>query len=477
MMRSQRVHLSTILLMLTAAVIGGCNDQLNVEPVTTTVQATTTSTTTLTAPATSATMDCSSCTYVVPSNTTIVDGAALKLAPGSVICLSASNQYGSMIFRNIVGTAASPILIRNCGGVALVDGTGKGHAIRTESSKYFRITGGTEVPHGIRLTGGNMGLILEKYSTEFEIDRIEVFNVGFAGIMAKTEPTCDDATIRGNFTMRNVSFHHNYVHDTGGEGFYIGHSFYGTGKTLSCGVRLPHDIEYVKIFNNVVKNSGWEAIQVGSAPKGAMVFNNKIENYGVADKLYQNNGIQFGEGAPGVCFANYINGGKGVGLVIVGNAENFIHDNVFINTGEMAIFVDERAARGTGFKIINNTIINPGTDGIRLYTEYVPNVVKNNIIVNPGNFSFYTYPRASADSYLYLLNKSVPLDASNNILTTDIATLGFVNAALNNYRLVPGSAAIDAGADISTYKIATDFSKLPRLKGAGYDIGACEFQQ
>jgi hypothetical protein len=461
----RRIALSIFL----ASAAMACNDQVELDSVNT-------STTTISAMSTTV-PDCSTCTYVVPATATIVDGLALKLGPGSVVCLNAAIAYKSLIIRNMVGTAASPIIIRNCGGTAVVDGTGKGYVIRTETSKYFRITGGSENPYGIKLIGGTMGLQLEKFSTDFEVDRIEVSNVGFAGIMAKTEPTCDDATIRGNFTMKNVSFHHNYVHDTGGEGFYIGHSFYTQGKTLSCGVRLPHDIENLKIFNNTVKNSGWEAIQVGSAPKGSMVFNNKIENYGVANELYQNNGIQFGGGAPGTCFANYINGGKGAGLIIVGNAENFIHDNVFVNCGTTAIFCDERDARGEGFKIINNTIVNPGTDAIRLYTEYVPNVVKNNIIVNPGYYTYYTYPRSSVDSYLYLLNKSVPLDASNNIMVTDISAVKFVNTTLNNYRLSSGSPAINAGADISAYKVTTDFSKLPRLKGAAYDVGACEFQQ
>jgi hypothetical protein len=470
MIRSTRIARTFLSLSLGIFLIG-CQDSLNLDSVTTTTSTTTTSS------STTGITDCTACTYVVPSNVTIVDGLTLGLGPGSVIGLSAANQYGSILFRNIVGTATNPVIIKNCGGVAHLDGTGKGYVIRMENSKYFRITGGSENPHGIELTGATMGLMLEKFSTDFEIDRIEVFNVSFAGIMAKTEPTCDDATIRGNFTMRNVSFHHNYVHDTGGEGFYIGHSFYSKGKTLSCGVRLPHEIENVKIFNNVVKNSGWEAIQVGSAPKGAMVFNNKIENYGMANELYQNNGIQFGEGAPGVCFANYINGGKGAGLIIVGNAENFIHDNVFVNTGTMGIFCDERDTRGNGFRIVNNTIINPGTDGIRLYTEYVPNVVKNNIIVNPGNYTFYTYPRTSADSYLYLLNKYVPVESSNNIYTTDFASLKFLNGSLNNYRLMTGSPAIDAGADVSAYKVTTDFNKLPRLKGTSYDVGACEYQQ
>src|SRR5687767_8024981 len=52
--------------------------------------------------------DCSTCTYVVPSNagTSIVDGKLLNLQPGSVICLSAQNSYVQIIFRNIVGSSA-----------------------------------------------------------------------------------------------------------------------------------------------------------------------------------------------------------------------------------------------------------------------------------------------------------------------------------------------------------------------------------
>src|SRR5687768_13408813 len=48
--------------------------------------------------------DCSSCTYVVPSNAYLVDGKALNLQPGSVICLSALNNYTSLAFKNLTGT-------------------------------------------------------------------------------------------------------------------------------------------------------------------------------------------------------------------------------------------------------------------------------------------------------------------------------------------------------------------------------------
>ncbi|HYG03546.1 MAG TPA: right-handed parallel beta-helix repeat-containing protein [Chryseosolibacter sp.] len=421
-------------------------------------------------------ISCDDCTYVVPDSTKIVDGTKLGIKAGDVICLSGSNSYASIIFRNIVGEPGNPVIIRSCGGVATIDGTGSGYTMKTERSRYIRITGGTEKPHGLRIVGGRMGLMLETLTSDVEVDRVEIANIGFAGIMAKTEPTCKDETLRGNFVMRNISLHHNYVHDTGGEGFYVGHSRYNEGITLSCGVRMPHEIHGVKIYNNVVVNAGWEAIQVGSTTKGAMVFNNRIENYGVANQNFQNNGIQFGEGAPGTCFANFINGGKGAGIIILGNAENFVHDNVILNAGSMGIFIDERAARGDGFRIVNNTIVNPGTDAIRLYSEYVPNVVMNNIIVNPGNFDFYTYPRSSADSYLYLLSKTVPVTKANNIFTTNISDLHFLNPDANNFRLTRESPAVDAGADISTYRIATDNAKQNRLRGATYDIGAYELQ-
>src|SRR3954466_8551462 len=52
--------------------------------------------------------DCG-CTYTVPSNTYLVDGAALGIKPGAVICLKAGNTYKNIVFRNIKGTSTLPI--------------------------------------------------------------------------------------------------------------------------------------------------------------------------------------------------------------------------------------------------------------------------------------------------------------------------------------------------------------------------------
>lgn len=422
--------------------------------------------------------DCSTCTYVVPTvtGTAVVDGTLLNLQPGSVICLSAAKKYQNIVFRNIVGTGANPILITNCGGTAVVNGTGKPYTIKTENSKYFKIKGGTGSGYGIRLTGGHMGLTLEKLSTNFEVNNIEVHHVGFAGIMAKTDPTCDDATIRGNFVMRNILLHDNYVHDTGGEAFYVGNSFYETGMTLSCGTRLPHTIEGLRIYNNKIVRAGWEAIQVGCAITGAIVFKNWIENYGYKNEPYQNNGIQFSQGTKGICYRNWINAGPGMGINVVGYGDSYLHDNLIINTGSFGIFCDERTTRDLpGFQIINNTIINPGTDGIRMYNEYVPGVIYNNIIVNPGNYSKYVYPRTSNDAYVYKINKSIPVTLSNNIFTTNINDLQFRDPLVHNYRLKDISPARDAGRNVIEFNIINDYYGLLRLRGTAFDIGASEY--
>jgi hypothetical protein len=262
---------------------------------------TSTTTTTAGAATLTSTSDCG-CTYTVPANLSRIDGQKLGIKPGAVICLKAGTAYGVLVFTNIRGTSAAPITIRNCGGTAVVTGTGKWYGIRTELSSFIKITGGNvSGTYGIKINGGTQSLHLEGLTTNVEVDHVEILNSGFAGIMAKTEPGCNDATLRGNFVMRNVFLHDNYIHDTGGEGFYVGHTFYG-GIQTDCGFRLPHVMENVKIYNNLIKNSGWESIQVGSTPTGADVYNNRIENYGVKNKLYQNNGVQFGDGAPGRFF-------------------------------------------------------------------------------------------------------------------------------------------------------------------------------
>lgn len=420
--------------------------------------------------------DCG-CKYVVPANTHRIDGLALGIKPGDVICLSSAINYLNLLFVNLTGTATNPIVIKNCGGTVNLKPFGKTFALKTQNCKYFHITGtGTTATYGIRITGTSLGVTLDYRSTNFEVDHLEVYNVNFAGIMAKTDPSCDLLTTRGKFIMKDIKIHDNYVHDTGGEALYVGNSFFQNGVITPCGLLFPHEIHNVEIYKNRVNNSGWEGIQLGSATKGASVHDNVVENYGWKDIANQRNGIQIGEGTGGLCFNNLVHTGVGNGIVVLGLGDNVVHDNIIVNAGFHGIFCDERYSPGSGFKFLNNTIINPKIDGIRIYADLVPlNSIYNNIIVNPGSYGTYPYPRTNQDSYVYKLSKNVNLQMSNNRFTRTIEHMKFVDPSKKNYRLMSGSPAINQGKNISTYNITKDFYQSARLKGAVYDVGACEY--
>ena len=423
------------------------------------------------------TADCSECAFVVPADSTIIDGLVIGLKPGDVIGLSSGVDYGTLEFHNIVGTKEQPIIIKNCNGKAIIRATDDAYAVKTVRSRFFRMTGGTvSGEYGIDIQGGTMGIQLTGLSTNFEVDHVEISNVGFAGIIAKTDPTCDDATIRGNFTMYDVTLHNNYIHDTGGEGFYVGNSFYDGMDRKECGKRLPHEIKGLKIFNNIVHDTGWDAIQVGCAIEGTEIHHNEVRNYGKANKLYQNNGIQIGSGTGGLVYNNLIKNGSGNGMMMNGIGDNVVYNNIIVNAGSNGIFCDERYTPGQGFTFVNNTILNPKKDGIRLYSELVPmNTVVNNIIAAPGTIDEYTNSRSSEDAYVYVMSKDCNVNMSNNLFVRTVEEVLFVDPAKDNYRLNPTSPAVNFGKDIDRFNISKDFYLVSRLKGRAYDIGASEF--
>src|SRR5690606_6515763 len=226
------------------------------------------------------------------------------------------------------------------------------------------------------------------------------------------------------------------------------------GYQLSCGIKLPHTIEGSKIYDNKVTYTGWDGIQLGCATKNAEVYGNTIENFGTKKKADQNYGILLASGTGGVCHSNYIKGGTGTSLTAFGLADNKIFNNVIVNSAKTGIFCDERTDTfGAGYKVMNNTIINPKEVGIRIYSEKVPmNVVTNNIVVNPGMFSTY-----GESAFIMKLKSVTKIDLSNNYTTRKIGDVKFVNAGAFNFRLTSGSPAVNKGKTISSYKITNDF--------------------
>ncbi len=420
------------------------------------------------------------CKFTIPPGPyTNFDGAAKGVKAGDVICIGAGNIQ-TIVFSNIVGAPGNPVIIKNCGGQALIGGPNY-MGIIFKTSKYIHITGTGDpaYQYGIKIVGSqeaSQGLAYGGLSTDGEIDHIEVANAGYAGIMAKTDPTsdCNDVSmLRPNFTLRNMLIHDNYVHDTRGEGVYMGNSFY-SGSTAFCGsMQYPHEVRDSKIYNNRFENTGQEAIQVGSGVSGIEIYNNVVHNSGALNIGSQNGGIQLGAGTAGRCYGNYIEGGPGPMIAVQGIGNDYVYDNVLVNPGAegitlsvhptpLATDIVNKGYLG-GVYIVNNTFINP-TKGAVVEWVSTPeaNVLANNLVVNAtgawdDTYKFTTWTRA------------------NNIAVSSASNAKFVNAGANDYHLAAGSPAIDAGANESALGVTKDFDGKARPSGSAYDVGAFEY--
>lgn len=415
------------------------------------------------------------CTYSI-TTTGSYDGTTLGIGPGSTVCIKAGS-YAFLRLNNFTGSSSNPITFVNCGGLVDVNASTGSTGIAFQGCRYFRVTGTGDgnYPYGIRISqtgNGISGLHITSKSSDCEVDHIESFNTGFAGIMIKTDPNCDPSTQRGNFTMYNVYVHHNYVHDTTGEGFYIGNSFWNNGQTITCNGQsqtvYPHEIVGLEISYNRAENTHCEGIQYACAAN-SRVHHNMVMNAGILPfDQFQDNGVQIGGGVSGPFYNNTIRQARGVGLIVVGHlGPNTVYNNLITNAGESGIFVDERTGSLPNVDMVfaNNTIVTPTGAGVQLSNETQKNYLINNVAVNVGNGQYV------------ITNSVTNLTAPNNFTAATVAAAKFVDAANGDYRLAAGSPLINAGQDVSRYGIVTDLADISRPQGVAYDIGAYEYQE
>ena len=413
------------------------------------------------------------CQYTISPNVRMLYAHQLKPKPkpGDTICFPAGRRT-SLWLRDFSGSATKYLIFKNCGGQAQIGDKGLWYSLRFSNSKYFKLTGTGDKNHkyGIKLVAtkaGGAGLSLEAWSTDYIIEYLEITGSGFAGVMSKTEPSCAAPDLR-KFVQKNTHFRYNYVHDVVGEGFYVGYSFYPSNKRTCNGktVRLyPHNIQNVSIHHNIVKNTGWDGIQIGNANLNASVHHNIIENYGTAKRTFQQSGIQINPNTSADVYNNIVKNGTGTGIVSFFSGNNKLYNNLIIRPGADGIFTDDRPGyrAGQSLYLFNNTIISPKNYAFRFYNRQMKNnVISNNImVVDPS--------RTMKD----LRQKNYVM--RNNMVFSKASSFAFVNAAKDDYRLRSTSKAVNAGADISKMGVTKDLDDKPRVDGK-VDIGAYEYQ-
>ena len=423
------------------------------------------------------------------------------LNPGDTLILE-TGLRDQLLFKNIIGTSENPIIVLNGQGETNIKSDSGRYGIAFRGSRYFKITGtGDEsIERGIVISkvgiSGGVGLTLEKLSRDFEVDHLEITDIPFAAIIAKTDPDSTLTSCRDSFLLSNAIFHDNYIHDIhGGEGFYIGHSRYKTGSVLSVNgkdtVVMPHLLSGVKVYDNIIENTGLDGIQVSSTTTDCDIYNNRISHDSQTEEYGQMSGIIVGGGSRCDCYNNRIFNGKGTGILMLGLGNSMLYNNLIVNAGlefqpddslalQHGIYLNDKTlVDGSSFHIFNNTIISPKSDGIRFTSSKSQNNrFYNNLIVAPGSYDNYIWDNTSlkpADSYVYISNSDLGhVDTIRNFGFRYLEDAPLIYTEDKMYELQDSSFLIDGGTNVAAYGVNFDINNKPRPQGHEFDVGAFE---
>jgi hypothetical protein len=420
---------------------------------------------------------------IVSLSTWLIDGKASpynSIKPGDTVYFQ-SGTRSNMRIQNFTGSPREQIVFINYNGVVTINTDGA-YGIDVKSCRYIRVTGtgNTHNFYGFMITRvqNGAGLSFGGLTSDFECDHIYVSNVPIAGVYAKTDPDCSLTSTRDKFTQYNTVFHDNYFSNTGNEGMYIGSSFY-SGETINCNGQnilvYPSLLSGVRVYNNIIKYSGWDGIQVGSASTDCMIMNNLVMYDSQAGVDYQMSGILIGGGSNCDCYNNYIYKGKGDGIESLGLAGYKIYNNVIADAGynyypndpskmKYGIYVNDNSClNGRSFSILFNDIIHPKTDGIRFSSiKSKNNLIASNAIINPG---------AGSKGYIVVSSPSCEVSLKNNYLAMSAIGAGFADTT---YSLLKTSPLIDAGYT-DNKGITFDYYYHIRPYGRTFDIGINEY--
>ncbi|MGC8864509.1 MAG: right-handed parallel beta-helix repeat-containing protein [Bacteroidales bacterium] len=431
--------------------------------------------------------------------------------PGDTIGIAAGERTTYLRIKNLRGTPAQPIILINYGGRVIISNTASGGALALKTCRNVILSGSGHPAweYGIKLdttAAGNNGLSLDELTSDIEVHHLEICRQGFAGIMAKTDPSCNPSTWRENFTLNNLHIHHCYIHHTQGEGMYIGYSVYGP-VTRSCGGSTiqvyAHEVKHLRVHDNIVEWTGLDGIQISCATEDVLVFNNSISRTGFLDNTYSKGygmeGICVGGGSTGRYFNNIIADTYGSGFNVFGVGEVYIFNNVILRPGRPSkfawnqhfvygIFADDRTTiPGSSFYYINNTIVSPRTSGIKIAsTQSRKNRVYNNVILDPATkHLFGNYGNNWMQSCLQIGSGVSALVSSNYFDTVRYSSYYglsgstdpyFIAAVQGNFRLKDSTNLVDNALAADTVaSFSFDADSLPRPGGSAWDIGAYEY--
>jgi hypothetical protein len=384
----------------------------------------------------------------------IIDNKAGTYKPGDVINLKGT--FKAVFISNMSGTATAPITFQNPTGSISYFGdpawSGGGYPCALDFSNCHYIKVGSPNGKAYFVINGSTSAAREAYfnihlgnhTDNFEIYNLSINNGG-TGIVAKTEPVKGDATTAyPNSVMYNLKIHGISINNTRNEAMYIGHTatywdltswvpYYGTTAGMTAGHQYVQPIKWngVKIYSNIVSNSGLDGIQT-SAIDNLEINSNTVTNWATQHNSAHNGGILIGGRTTGTnTHDNIVRNGWGELCQFYGSGTNhIIKNNMFAdNVGDG---VSMRGAAGAAVQFLNNTVANTGGNNLRIngYTGQTgTNIVRGNVFIAPlkGVGTIYT------KYYIYTENGAVVSEGTGSLANFKFATVAASGATATNY--------------------------------------------
>ncbi len=386
-----------------------------------------------------------------------------SLSAGDTLFVKSGDYYESILsWKTPIPHGTSwnnPVTIAAFPGHTVTIKPPAGHAafwIKDPTVKYliidgFIMDGQGKALHGIKLT---------ENATHVRVQNSEIRNSQYSGILVTVCSGCTDPHTAPHDTYHefiNLNVHHNgsSIKD---HGFYV-----ATSHNL---------IEYCDIHHNSSNGGKFYSGYFDPGTGASSAVNNNIIRYTTLHDNSQNSsypndpttivpaaGWILSSGDGNIAYGN-IAYNQPRGIVIGHGAKNALMYNNIVYNNEIGIWVHGAWGGSTDAKVFNNTVYNNSQYGINVRDNAKNTTIKNNIAFKNGS---------NTSSNIWLQTGGSPGTVTSSNFLADPE---FIGASANNFRLKPGSPAIDAGLTIP--EVPIDLYGVKRAQGRAYDIGAIE---
>lgn len=352
--------------------------------------------------------------FIIDNQTSyFINNQTWETAPtgGDTIFITAERTQ-ALRFQQMSGTEEAPIVVINSGGQVQINTEAWG-AITFENCNFFKISGNgvKGIQYGFSLAAASCGLAFSELSSDCEAEFIKIDHDGFFGIFAKKDYGGNPPSPAPVFS--NLSIHDCFIQNVT-EGMYI-------GETKSPGMEFRH----VRIYNNVVKNTGRESIQIANAVEDVEIYNNTLINAGKDNISWQNNILQIGDNSMAKVFNNILIGAPSFGIISMGMGNNIFTNNYIASC--KGIFTDNRLFTVTGYPV-------------RIENNYFRDIISTEVIKNMNEINFLEIRNNNWDGEIEFFKNSSG-NNNNFILTNNqnvnVVELSLTNPDENDYALAP----------------------------------------